>query len=853
MNIFHKVALQGLIKNSTRTLVTITGVVLSAALFTGVATFAVSLQHYTIEGAAVKYGSWHVELPDGDETVEAGLTRDDRVSDTVMLQNIGYASLDDSKNEDKPYLFLSGWDEHAFDTLPVKLLSGRLPENSSEILIPSHLAANGGVKIPVGETITLEVGARVSGDRTLSQHDPYVSGEERLVPSVKKTYTVVGICQRPSMEEYSAPGYTLITAADGAAADSQSIFITLKNPWKLHSYLKTLEGKYPYVLNNDVLRFMGLSGEKIFTVLLYTIVGVLGVLVVVGSVFLIYNAFHISLNERTHQFGILMSVGATKKQLCNSVLFEGLCIGVVGIPLGILAGLPGIKAVLSLVEKNFANVMYDNVPLTMEVSVPAVIGSAAVSFITILISAYIPAKKAAAIPVMECIRQTNEVKVHAKDLKSSRFAQQYLSLEKILALKNFKRNKRRYRSIILSLTFSVVLFVASSVFCGYLNQIASNSSEVIEKYDIVFSSRDMSESEMLGLYDELKNVDGVTVSGYQAEEVYPCTIGTDQLSEHFLDTFGEFLDYDSERGSVNAMLDVMFVDEGIYEKQLQSLGLSKEEYSPAESGFGQNEKILMAGYIEGYLYMQEEPMEISLTGADGSEAKTIHAVYVNDYPDTLPAEAGDSFRGYSLRLILPYSAKAQFEALGTASMSTLGMTFESDNPGGSTSRMQTIIDANGITADYSLYNVYGVLEQNRNLSFIVNLFAFVFIVMITLISIANVFNTISTNIRLRRRELAMLRSVGMSDRDFQRMMRFECFLYGARTMLWGLPLSVMMSILIYRFMVLGGGFQLHYIFPWGSMGISILGVFLIVFITMLYASDKVRKENIIDALRDEMT
>lgn len=853
MNIFHKVALQGLVKNSTRTLVTITGVVLSAALFTGVATFAVSLQHYAIEGAAVKYGSWHVELPDGNETVRADLADDDRISDTVILQNMGYAVLDESKNEDKPYLFLSGWDEHAFDTLPVKLLSGRLPENGSEILVPSHLAANGGVKLSVGETVTLEMGERVSDNKVLSQHDSYARGEEQLVPSMKKTYTVVGICQRPSMEEYGAPGYTLITAADGVAADSQSIFITLKNPWRLHSYLDTLEGKYSYVLNDDVLRFLGLSGEKIFTVLLYSIVGVLGALVVTGSVFLIYNAFHISLNERTHQLGILMSVGATEKQLRNSVLFEGLCIGAVGIPLGILAGLPGIKGVLSLVEKNFANVMYDNVPLKLVVSAPAVMGAAVISFFTILISAYIPAKKAAAVPVMECIRQTNEVKVHAKDLKASRFAQRFLSLEKILALKNFKRNKRRYRSIVLSLTFSTVLFVTSGTFCDYLNQIASSSSEVIEKYDIVFSSRDMTGSEMLELYDELKVVDGVTVSGYQAEEVYPCTICADQLSEHFLNVFGEFLGYDGEGGGVNAVLDVMFVDEGIYERQLESLGLSKEEYSLPEAGFGQNEKVLMAGYIEGYLYMQEEPMEISLISADGSSTETIHAVCVKDYPDTLPAEAGDGFRGYSLQLILPYSAKTRFEALGTGSMSTLGMTFESDNPGGCVSRMQTIIDANGITADYSLYNVYGILEQNRNLSFIVNLFAFVFIVMITLISVANVFNTISTNIRLRRRELAMLRSVGMSKGDFQRMMRFECFLYGARTMLWGLPLSVMMSLLLYRCIVLGGGFQIHYIFPWNHMGISILGVFLIVFITMLYASNKVRKENIIDALRDEMT
>ena len=203
-------------------------------------------------------------------------------------------------------------------------------------------------------------------------------------------------------------------------------------------------------------------------------------------------------------------------------------------------------------------------------------------------------------------------------------------------------------------------------------------------------------------------------------------------------------------------------------------------------------------------------------------------------------------------MIAPYQAKPQFDALGASSKPVkLGMTFKSDNPGRSTSEMQAMIDGAGITADYTLYNVYGILDQNRNMTFIVNLFAIVFITMISLIAVANVFNTISTNIKLRRREFAMLRSGGMSDRDFNKMMRFECSLYGVRTMLWGLPLAGILSCLIYVGMNAGGG-EMKFVFPWCSMGASILGVFLVVFITMVYAAGKIKKENIIDALRDEM-
>ncbi|MDO5549244.1 MAG: ABC transporter permease [Eubacteriales bacterium] len=845
MNIFHKVALQGLKKNRTRTFVTILGVLLSAALFTGVATFAVSLQHYMIRGAEVKYGSWHVALPESDSDFVADAEQDSRVSEIVTLQNLGYAALKDGKNPDKPYLFLSGWDQKAFDTLPLKLISGRLPERSNEVLIPAHLAANGGVKISVGDTISLAVGDRMSDGQKLGQHDAYLPGTETLVPTGETAYTVVGICQRPAIEEFRAPGYTLITTAKTSAADDLSVFVTLKNPYRIRSYTQGIEGDY--ILNDDVLRFLGLSGEKVLTVLLYSIVAILVVLVVIGSVFLIYNAFHISLNERTHQFGILMSVGATERQLRNSVLFEGLCIGAIGIPLGILVGVPGAKLILLLVEKNFINLMYDGVSLDLVVSAPILLAAAGISLVTILLSAYLPAKKAASIPVMDCIRQTNAIKLEGKEQKTSRLVQRFLGLEEMLALKNFKRNKRRYRSIVLSLTFSVVLFVSANAFGTYLHQSAENSNEVVEQYDIVFSSRDMGEDELLSLYGQMKDVQDVTASGYQAQATYPCVLPADQLSDRFFDTFGPFLSYDGKSKTVDAMLDVVFVDDDSYRKQRKRLGLSEEDDAGADN------KMIMAAFVEGYMYLQDEPMEITLCDEDGEAARTIHATCVNDYPDLLPPEAGETYRGYSLLLIVPYEAKASFDALGTAVQTTLGMTFESDNPGGSTARMRTLLDANSVASDYTLYNVYEILEQNRNIEFVINLFAAVFILMITLIAVANVFNTISTNIRLRRRELAMLRSVGMSDRDFNRMMCFECVLYGAQTMLWGLPLSVLLSVLIYRGMILGGAFALTYVFPWDSIAISVSGVFLIVLITMLYVTSKIRKENIIDALRDEIT
>lgn len=865
MNIFHKVALQGLKKNRTRTLVTIVGVALSAALITAVAAFAVSLQNYMINGAVVKYGDWHIMFPDVDSAFVQEQAADSRAADVTSAENIGYAVLEGGENPDKPYLFISGFDRETFDMLPISILSGRMPENGSEILVPAHVAANGGVRISVGDTLTLSVGTRQAGDERLSQHDPYRAGEEMLVSTAEKTYTVVGICQRPSFEEYAAPGYTLITMADEAeTAGRFSAFVTMEKPGQVRSYAKSAGEGHAYVLNDDVLRFMGISDDKLFNTMLYSIGIIMVALVMLGSVFLIYNSFHISLNERTHQFGILMSVGATEKQLRNSVLFEGICIGVIGIPIGILIGIPGIKLVLALVAKNFANVLYANVPLTLKVSVPALLAAGVISMVTILISAYIPAKKAARTPVMECIRQTNEIKVDAKHIKIGKFTRRFFGLEGILASKNFKRNRRRYRSIILSLTLSVLLFVASSSFVTDLKQ-ASEQAKVVTDFDIGLDAKNMDDGEMLEIFEKLKTAKDVTGSAYQSVIKYTCAVPAEELSEDYRKSVNGA----QQEGTEELSAEIQFLDDNTFLKIAQDLGLSSGAYTLKDTGMGEEVKLIAVAKMEDKSGEAENVSQLADLFRNPAEEVTVfpkekgepitewgqnvRITCVETVPPDTPSFSGSyEQQPYFFQIMAPWSLKDKLVPSNLpVDVRGKGLTFLSDDPAQSTAQMQDIIDGTGITSDYTLQNIYGLLDQTRNILFIVNLFAVVFITMISLIAVANVFNTISTNIKLRRREFAMLRSVGMSDRDFNKMMRFECLLYGLRTLLFGLPISGILSWVIYKGMVMGGT-EIAFIFPWSSLAISILGVFLVIFITMLYATEKIRKENIIDALRDDM-
>lgn len=851
MNIFHKVTLQNMRKNRTRTLVTILGVILSAAMITAVASFAISLQQYMVKGAEQKYGDWQVAFLDTNAAFVKKQTQDKDVLKTTTYTNIGYGQLEGGKNPNKPYLFVAGFNQQTFDTLPVKLIAGRLPKNSQEVVVPAHVAANGGVKYTVGETLALTVGERVADGRRLNQQDAYEK-QEGLKKAAEKNYKIVGICERPGFESQHAPGYTLITCEDKIGPrESVSAFVTLKKPRMAQAYAAAVGKKQSYTFNEEVLRFTGASNDRLFNLLLYSIGAILVVLIMLGSIFLIYNAFTISLNERTQQFGILSSVGATPKQLRNSVLFEGICIGTIGIPLGILLGLGSLSLVIMLVAKNFRNVLYSDVPLALSVSLPILLVAAGVSLLTILISAYLPAKKAANTPIMENIRQTNEVKISTKDVKTTKLSEKLYGLEGLLALKNFKRNKKRYRSIILSLAFSVVLFVSAQTFGNGLQQ-SAKQMVVDSDYDIVFSSAEMKEQELFRLYEKFQKVEGITSSSYQSILQYTSQIENKTLSQHYRE-----LEKIDATKTTTFQADIQFIEDKEYVNFIKSLELPVKDFT------GDNARVIAVAKQRMKLSHEKEQLvdlfpkdRMTLRIApkiggrtDTNQQQVINVQFADTYPlDTLPRQTNEK-HSYVFMLVAPYQLKTRFSPEGINQVS--GLTFLSKDAARSTADMKNILQEEGVSIPYELYNVHEIFDQNRNILFVVNLFSYVFVGMIALIALANVFNTISTNIKLRRRELAMLRSIGMTDHEFNKMMVYECLFYGFRSLVWGIPIAGFFSWLIYQGMVRGGA-EIAYQFPWSSLLISTLGVLLIVAITMFYAVGKIKKENIIDVLRGDL-
>lgn len=864
MNIFNKIALQGLKKNRTRTFVTIVGVVLSSLMITGVATFGVSLMDYMARGAMQNYGTWNAAFLDADNTFVKEQQQNPDVADTVTFENIGYAKTDSVSDPAKPYLFIAGFSQEAFDSLRTTLISGRLPQNGSEIIVSAKIAMGSDTPYQVGDTISLSVGDRVTGDQKLTQASPF-SSEEAFIPRKEKTYTIVGLCRTPVFEQEGAPGYTAVTRSDVAdPADSLSLFVTMQTPRKVYSYVEEAGAGHAYILNYDVLRILGISdrpSDQVFMAFLYSFAVIVLAIIMVGSIFLIYNSFSISLSERIREIGVLASVGATGRQLRNSVLFEGLCIGAVGIPVGILTGLGCISLVLTGVSGRFGSILYSGVPLTTKISPLAVGGAAVISLVTILLSAYLPARKAVNLPVMECIRQTNEIKTEAKTMKISKRQTQMYGLEGTLALKNFKRNRKRYRSIILSLVLSIVLFVTTNAMTGSLGQSAGNYKTVSD-YDIGFGSKMITDEELLNLFEKTKHAENVTDSSLRLMIPYSCTINSDELSDAYWEALGENVSHETTELPIK----VHFLDDDSYRGLAAELGLSAGEYAGPGAKFfaiakinSDNDDVKGASDLADLFNHADVNLTITpkLTDDTATAPEENISVTAVEFipPDIAPVEAASETEElpYTFEILAPWSAKEQL-APSTLPVDIIarGICFESDDPAQSTEDIRTIIQGEDLTASYILFNNAEAFEQFQNYIFIANVFAYVFIAIISLIAVANVFNTISTNIRLRRRELAMLRSVGMSDADFNKMMRFECVFYGMKALMIGIPLSLLFSVLIIKVMMTDEDARFMTL-PWGSVVISALFVFLIIFITMMYSVSKIRKENIIDALRDEMT
>lgn len=857
MNIFARITARTMKENKTRTIVTIIGVILSTAMITAVVTLGGTFQNFFIEYTKEQDGSWHVaglSLPVKEaEKAE----KQEKVVNSTKVAEIGYARYEHLLSPMMPYLYVQSFSENTRSMLPVALKEGKFPEKQNEVIIPDYLNANleEGNQILIGDTLPLELGEREYKGERLSQINSYMGtetkAEESFVPKEKREFTVVGIYDYSSLvTSVGAPGYEVYAGPGNETGSYTDLYVELKDIKKTYDFQKEVFGGYGSVTHESLLRWYGVVDNDRFSTVYTGLLLILTAVIMTGSVLLIYNAFSISLRERSTQFGLLSSLGATKKQLRQSMRYEAFMVSLIGIPLGVLSGIAGIGITLYFIEEGLSQWLYGkNKEIPLVVNAGAVLLSIAVAFFTVFISVWIPSKRIKRLSPMEAIRASEDIKIRPGEVKTGGWVFKIFGLPGMMADKNYKRDRKKYRTTIVSLSISILLFTTAALFQIYLIETGSFVMDVpAADVECVLYQPDKDAEKTDKILEKTEGIEEI----FSYEKLYLMM----QVPSEILGSVFEGREVMTDENYTVISAETVILPNEVFEEMAKKEGISLSAYKNTEVPrflYTENEHTYNSSTQryetqDYFLENGEKRAELGWITTSGEEEKEIFEpqgeIILGDAVEKLPEKMG--IRNTDFALFMSESMYQDFSEyfLRTDPIKTYNIKCE--NPGVVSETLEKELKEQGIQSE-NVTDLHALYQQDRNTMMAVQILTYGFIILISLIAVANVFNTISTNFMLRRKEFAMLRSMGMSPKGFNRMLYYECLIYGSKSVLYGIILTVMVSYVICK--VIGIGADAGFVIPWGALIIAIAGVFLVVFASMIYAMCRIRKNNIVEELK----
>lgn len=932
MNLMKTLTLKNLKLNRKRTIVTIVGIILATALLSALVTLVSSFQYSMIEYQKQKGGDFHVKFSNVKMSELSEFKNNRNIESTFETMGMGFAKLDGCKNEDKPYAYVMATDEAGFERGCFKLIEGRMAKNEDEIVIPRHLKTNGRIDIKVGDEITLDVGKRYDSntESVISENCAYEHEAETLTDTVTKHYKVVGIMERPGygMEDYSAAGYTFVTYSDELAAIDngtkseaseadttltvysrytqkalrnkdavtadiigvdEKLFEKANNSSVEMSseesdrFLKEMENaKYDIYMNGYLINY-----ECVFPIdgsfkALFTVAAVVALIIILTSVYCIKNSFNISITEKIRQYGMLASVGATRRQIKSSVKTEAAMLGVVGIPVGTMSG---IWASLILVKVvNALSAGWLNVALSFHTSLPALILAVILSIATIYFSATGSARRAAKVTPLEAIRNTKEIKIKSAKLKTPAIIGRIWGIGGVISYKNIKRNNKKYRTtvtsiVICSVTFIVISYFMSMAFSVVGMSYASADYNIginmsckkdidIEKFSKLLSGIEGAEDYLVGAgYDfDVSKPEYTKEYGEYCRQLYD---DSEDVSQMFLITVLDDKSYDkyaSDAGIKNAAAGAILVNKCTF-----------DVYNENSSKYVKKEmelyKYKAGDTIEcGYNVYDDASSDDNAAEGDTESSTEDNSGYVDEETinngvrktvDVTIAGVTDKvpigYKGYSNTLL--FMNQKGFESLwgdgkngneikpGYASYSAYVVAENADEY---QDTFEKETEGNPEYSQISFYvsNMDKQMRDEKSLFTLLGVFAYGLIVVIALIGITNIINTLSTGMELRSREFATLRSIGMTDKQFVGMVRLESVFISVKALAIGVPLGILISYLLCVMMNRMDD-AIIYEPPYKAIILCILVVIMLIYAIMKLSMTKLRHNNIIETIKNE--
>lgn len=882
MKLLNKLTLKNLRLNKVRTIVTIVGIMLSAALITVVSGMALSGRQTMIDGQTEWSGNYDVAL-DIIDTAKIDKIRQNRnVENAFYKERLGYARTKNADGETCNYSVLAMSENTYGNCFKIDLIKGKFPTNSGEAVVTKSFKTQDGKDVKVGDKITLDVGVLTDKDGNVLDEEGIHNLLQKdfnkcnIIDTVKRTYTVTGIIERPKTSElYDPSNLSMIYTASDEKAPVEAI--RTKHMNKLYiAYTPQSEGDYlqntadilgfkaddmshvisdeispedqqtsginAYEFNSILLSMKGYGSNDATNTVIFSLAVIIIIIVMLASVFVIRNSFAISITEKTSMYGMLASVGATKRQIRRNVLFEGFILGLIGIPLGILLGL-GVNAILiSILNSVLGDVLSGTSFVFVTPTIP-IICAIVLSAVTIFCSSFFIALRASRIPPLVAIRGNKDIKVkNNKPYRTSKLTKKLFGVGGEIASKSLKRSRKKYRTTVISIVVSVAMFIAVSAFMDYGMTFTDHYYGNTD-YSYMVSGIDANQAQTIEKMPEIENYLTVGLQyGYVSADV-----PVNECGKNFL--------YDEPDGTKSFGAEFLEFEHDTFVKICRELEL---DYSKVKGGVLVYSKVTPNNGEGGNsskpmkLFGKTAPTKFTVHGNDdeGNALITgklkVSSVF-DKIPESIEYVAGDGITlGESLIIGEQGVISPQLGEHGCY----ITLYANTSDHTSLTSRIESMSGTGDSESYISIYDSEEIVRQFNAVMLIVGIFVYGFIGVISLIGLTNIFNTISTNMQLRSKEFASLKSIGMTKKEFNRMIRLESLMYGIKSLIIGIPLGVLGVFAIFSAFS-NGNVPMSFVFPWKAILISIAAVIIVVWLIMKYSISKVNKQNIIETIRND--
>lgn len=884
MSITKQLALRHLKQNKTRSVLTVLGITISVVMLTVIFTCATSFAHYYGERAINTNGNWHFFVKTDYESAKKYLLSDSSLKDIGFEKNLSteeqsYKIYSDKANYLRIGTIYQGNEQYIKDTVTCKY-DGTLPKSDNEIMVEQSLIKNNGLNLKIGDEIKIAVGSRLKGDFVILPIKGDYQFGERFEKEKDETFKVVGILHDNEPTERGA----IIRGMSDLSSKNLIAYGKLKHITPF-SYIKMngIFDKFGFTKKNRVFNVgenagllnsrlaFSIDKDNLPQVLKLTAIGIVVFAVIfVSSFAMIYNSFALSVGEQIKYLGMLSSVGATRKQKKKTLYFEGAVLGGIGIILGIALGLLAAFISQSAMNAKIASIMEgynNNIKYSTHISWWVLCLIVILAALTVFVSIISSVQKAARITAIDAIRKTDEIKRKGK-IRTPFIITKLFGFEGDIAFKNLRRNGRKSRTIIACICICAVLFLSCNYFCETFKDVSSLDYELPYQITFQYSAESKAQLEkarnylktnkkvkqFYSVWSDWYSISGGEINPYDNSHEFDLSFQNESV---FVDKY-KFI------ATQDIAYTVHLLDDEDFNALCKKNGIDyKKYYSPDKdgsiktiviNGIDRNDEPIFNNNLLGktigcYDIDYEKTERENKLDENGNQVNFYYktgrtALY--KFCEFIKYDKTSSICNLESGSVALYAPKCVYDKRFDY-VPCFDYGIETDEPYKVEKELKDYLSETEAEGD--VYNDYYWMMREKSIISAVQFLSYSFILLITLITVFNIINTMTAQIAGRKKELAMLKSVGMTPKEFKKTILFESMFYGLFGLLLGVPLSLVINRVVGYIISKDNPIPFS-VNIWLYL-IACVAVFVIIALTMIYSLKLIKNNSIIDSLKDD--